>query len=218
MIRRRRLSSIGSEPTGRAPVVETLSVVFVTGGAEIGITGTGAIPIQFQGKEAIYFEGKDNRLFFIGEYNWEGPKFTMQSTTSAQRVGGSSSLRRAAVGAMVGGRRGALVGAATSRPGRVVEQTTQEQVEEPALATILLVEKESNKTTTVKFTCTSAVHTKLNEMKRVLIEKKAEDTTQTIRNLNGDPMDEIRKFKSLLDEGIITPEEFDQKKKELLGL
>ncbi|MDD3141253.1 MAG: SHOCT domain-containing protein [Lachnospiraceae bacterium] len=31
-------------------------------------------------------------------------------------------------------------------------------------------------------------------------------------------MDEIRKFKSLLDEGIITPEEFDQKKKELLGL
>ena len=30
--------------------------------------------------------------------------------------------------------------------------------------------------------------------------------------------DELRKFKELLDEGIITQEEFDQKKKQLLGL
>ncbi|WP_191985901.1 SHOCT domain-containing protein [Levilactobacillus lindianensis] len=33
-----------------------------------------------------------------------------------------------------------------------------------------------------------------------------------------DPVDEIRKFKGLLDDGIITQEEFDTKKKQLLGL
>lgn len=32
------------------------------------------------------------------------------------------------------------------------------------------------------------------------------------------PADEIRKFKDLLDEGIITQEEFDEKKKQLLGM
>jgi len=35
---------------------------------------------------------------------------------------------------------------------------------------------------------------------------------------SNDPTEQIRKFKSLLDDGIITPEEFDAKKKELLGL
>lgn len=33
-----------------------------------------------------------------------------------------------------------------------------------------------------------------------------------------DEADQIRKFKSLLDDGIITEEEFEAKKKQLLGL
>lgn len=33
-----------------------------------------------------------------------------------------------------------------------------------------------------------------------------------------DPYEEIKKLKTLLDEGILTEEEFNQKKKELLGL
>ena len=42
---------------------------------------------------------------------------------------------------------------------------------------------------------------------------------QTSVNLNKvDPYEEIKKLKTLLDEGIITEEEFNQKKKELLGL
>ena len=36
--------------------------------------------------------------------------------------------------------------------------------------------------------------------------------------LSTSPADEIKKFKELLDEGIITQEEFDLKKKQLLGL
>ena len=33
-----------------------------------------------------------------------------------------------------------------------------------------------------------------------------------------DPYEEIKKLKTLLDEGILTEEEFNQKKKELFGL
>jgi len=40
----------------------------------------------------------------------------------------------------------------------------------------------------------------------------------TIVSEKSDSVDEIKKYKELLDSGIITQEEFDAKKKELLGL
>ena len=43
------------------------------------------------------------------------------------------------------------------------------------------------------------------------------DEENTIKNQN-DPYDELKKIKELLDMGIITQEEFDTKKKELLNL
>ena len=48
-------------------------------------------------------------------------------------------------------------------------------------------------------------------------EDEIEEPAQT-NNTNSDPYEEIRKLKGLLDDGIITQEEFDKKKKELLGL
>ena len=43
---------------------------------------------------------------------------------------------------------------------------------------------------------------------------KTQDTKQT----NISQADELKKFKELLDNGVITQEEFDAKKKQLLGL
>ena len=43
-----------------------------------------------------------------------------------------------------------------------------------------------------------------------------QDEENTIKNQN-DPYDELKKIKELLDMGIITQEEFDTKKKELLN-
>ena len=40
----------------------------------------------------------------------------------------------------------------------------------------------------------------------------------TVNATKVDPYEEIKKLKTLLDEGIITEEEFNKKKKELLGL
>ena len=48
---------------------------------------------------------------------------------------------------------------------------------------------------------------------------KQEVNDNTSVNMNKvDPYEEIKKLKTLLDEGIITEEEFNKKKKELLGL
>jgi len=50
----------------------------------------------------------------------------------------------------------------------------------------------------------------------LLLERQKGKTT--IVSEKSDSVDEIKKYKELLDSGIITQEEFDAKKKELLGL
>lgn len=47
---------------------------------------------------------------------------------------------------------------------------------------------------------------------------KKVDTTQSVAPQNNSNADELKKFKDLLDSGVITQEEFDAKKKQLLGL
>lgn len=54
------------------------------------------------------------------------------------------------------------------------------------------------------------------EIKELIENASNNETTQQVQT--NDVADEIRKFKSLLDEGILTQEEFDAKKKELLGV
>ena len=53
-----------------------------------------------------------------------------------------------------------------------------------------------------------------NYLNTTINESKSIKTSPT----NDSPADEIRKLKTLLDENIITQEEFDAKKKQLLGL
>lgn len=52
----------------------------------------------------------------------------------------------------------------------------------------------------------------------VLTAEKREKPENAEAESAGSTADEIRKFKALMDDGIITPEEFEAKKKQLLGL
>jgi hypothetical protein len=68
----------------------------------------------------------------------------------------------------------------------------------------------------VTFTASENVlATYLKEKIEELMHKSRQSTIQTVQVSSAD---EIKKFKQLLDEGIITKDEFDKKKKELLGL
>ena len=62
---------------------------------------------------------------------------------------------------------------------------------------------------------------KLASKFELIIEENKSKVHQQQENLGSatvDAADEIRKFKGLLDDGIIAQEEFDAKKKQLLGL
>ena len=54
-------------------------------------------------------------------------------------------------------------------------------------------------------------------MSNLLIERQNAKNKQVVETKN-DTADELKKFKELLDSGVITQEEFDAKKKQLLGL
>ena len=59
----------------------------------------------------------------------------------------------------------------------------------------------------------------LSFIKRSVVPKTEKDVSQVINNIHRPSnADELKKYKDLLDSGIITQEEFDQKKKQLLGL
>lgn len=62
----------------------------------------------------------------------------------------------------------------------------------------------------------SAISTLLSERQKA--EKRPMETTVNQTIIESSNADEIKKFKDLLDSGIITQEEFDAKKKDLLGL
>ena len=55
---------------------------------------------------------------------------------------------------------------------------------------------------------------------KLLIERQSEKSipVQQVVEVKSDEADQLKKYKSLLDDGIITQEEFDAKKKQLLGL
>ncbi|MER2172845.1 MAG: SHOCT domain-containing protein, partial [Psychrobacillus psychrodurans] len=60
-----------------------------------------------------------------------------------------------------------------------------------------------------------------NEIKAIIEHLKSQDTKKECIAIKEDTFDaasEIRKMKSLLDDGILTQEEFDTKKKQLLGI
>ena len=54
----------------------------------------------------------------------------------------------------------------------------------------------------------------------LLVDRQKEKTQNTGTTIvqNSDEADKLKKYKDLLDSGVITPEEFDAKKKQLLGL
>ncbi len=60
-------------------------------------------------------------------------------------------------------------------------------------------------------------HQEINKLLIDRQDKKANSQSQTVE-VKSDEADQLKKYKDLLDSGVITQEEFDQKKKQLLGL
>lgn len=62
------------------------------------------------------------------------------------------------------------------------------------------------------------IHKIMSELLMERQKNEAGTSSEPVLNMNSSNADELKKFKELLDSGVITQEEFDTKKKQLLGL
>lgn len=182
------------------------------------------------------------RYYLVG-FEWSGPQYKVTSTTvtsgkDVQKGKKGSTLGGAAVGSLLAPGVGTLVGAAVGASGKKKtdinrkSETTSTQEELDTTAYLIFVEKDDKRIKRESIKCNSSIAKEVNALRftseAVAMERPeqemiseeltitAEDNreTETISS----PIEEIKQYKELLDAGILTQEEFDTKKKELLGI
>lgn len=139
----------------------------------------------------------------------------------------SGGLGRAAVGAVLLGPVGAVVGGVTGKK-KSKATCTNLQVKiiltespQPAFY-ITLLKKETKKSSSSYKSRFEDAQNICAKLETILHSKDAapaftESASQAVAQID-DPVEELRRFKALLDDGIITQEDFDTKKRQLLGL
>lgn len=135
-------------------------------------------------------------------------------------------LGRAAVGGLVFGGVGAIVGGVTGgkkanqKCTSMMVKITVNNVNAPVEYIKLITSSVDKKSFTYKGAFQNAQEI-VSLLQLICNQRDAEKTAESVVTTSiqePSPADEIRKFKALLDEGIITEEEFQAKKRQLLGL
>lgn len=129
----------------------------------------------------------------------------------------SGGLGRAMVGGLLFGSAGAIVGASTRKQSNVCSdlkvKITVKDYLKPAFY-ITLINSDQKKSGLIYKTNMKLAQDLISQLQLIVnsMQASGERQNQTVVST----ADEIRKFKELFDDGIITQEEFDAKKKELL--
>ena len=175
----------------------------------------------------IYFNSgdKQKRFFKLLNYHWDGPKYEEYIITNNEvnenvHTHRTHHLLGALAGDVLAGGLGAVIGGVAGLGSKsdvsssTTSTSTPETEEVPAKAKITLEDASSHDVFTVDFMCTSDLD---QTFKKFYVFKGNPDPDN--KNLaKMDPFEEMEKMKKMLDEGIISQEEFDRKKKELLGV
>ncbi|MFQ7667775.1 MAG: SHOCT domain-containing protein [Thomasclavelia ramosa] len=183
----------------------------------------------------VYFNNRVENLYTIVDYIWDGPiikTITKSETTGTEK--GSSKRKGRGIGAVVGTivapGIGTVIGAAHGTGNKKSKKKIQsntitydEDIEVDAQARLKLCNVETGEISTIGFLCNSELNSKIiNLIPNDFIKNKQIENDGPIdievAEVVSDPYEELKKVKELLDMGIISQEEFDAKKKELLGL
>lgn len=191
------------------------------------------ITIYQQNDGFVYFNKDDTVLFEFCEYVWDGPQYrTIVNTVTKGKEKGETKRKGRIIGAVVGTALlpgvGTVIGAThgtgnkKSKKNMNSHSKTYEDIEEVKTpASIKVKNLETGEYCVLTFDCDSKLNSLLSQFiqttsKEIEYKNNEDNNIETI-NAN-DSYEELKKVKELLDMGIITQEEFDIKKKELLGI
>ena len=170
------------------------------------------------------------------DYEWNGPEYrTVEKTTTTSHTKGKSKektkrkgrLAGAVIGTaatavtlgnpVVGAAVGAAVGTGKKTKGKNnstttgTATTTSDNIEVDSYASMKMRNIETNQINTIGFRCSSNIDMQLKSFN---ISKRSDDVENVLNQKTSFEL--LKDYKELLDSGIITQEEFDQKKSELL--
>lgn len=183
----------------------------------------------------IYLNNNTDSLYRVHDFLWNGPDYELVTETKAKGKNKGKQKRTgrvlgAAIGTVLLPGPGTIIGAMHGTGNkktkgknkeRSISKTSKEEIGTPAV--LELQNLETNEIISVNFICTSKLASQINNILAAdYIDDDYDEDDYYIENEENDnissPYDELKQLKELLDMGIITQEEFNQKKKELLDL
>lgn len=166
----------------------------------------------------------DNKFFYLPLKGSRDPFiYLFSDLLNFELVEDGATLSKGGLGSAVVG--GALLGAAGMITGGILGKKNKDVINsmyitlslnDPLLSfrKISIINAETKKNGMIYKTCKMAAENTVS-----LLDRICNSTNQDIQpQTQGSAADEIKKFKELLDSGIITEDEFNAKKKQLLGL
>lgn len=175
----------------------------------------GSISIRRDINNYFYLSNKydpQSPRYKFERFDWGGSSFTEETITKGD-IKTKGRMGQTLVGAAVAGPVGALVGASGKRKSKVDTTSKTTTTENGSEGTIYL---------------RNVSDSSIKEVKVFLVSSEAENLERFIANVNYetqevevpelDPMAELTRLKEMLDMELITQEDFDSKKKQILGL
>lgn len=224
----------------------SMHLIVLTGKSDLNMSLVKPFVVMNQNQDGtVSFDSMPDKSFTIQDYSWNGPKYKTHSSEihrggikkkgkdkeEGKRKGG---LLGAAVGTAVGnaipglGSAGAAIGyAMTSKKqskGKSKEKAKDRtkvfghshESEQLGSAALSLIEKNSGEQIHFRFTCNSKIDARFKQFLYINDNTPSNDSSSD--NLSEkEIIDSLKEYKNLLDSGIITQDEFDKKKSELLG-
>ncbi len=211
-----------------------ISLNVISGKKQVANSFGNSITMRRQVDGKIYFNNDDMTLYEFIDFSWDGPKY--RNVTKSETIGKEKGKTKrkgrligAAVGTIVAPGIGTVIGAAHGTGNKKSKNkirsntvTYDEDVEIDSTAFIKLKKLDTNEIISLCVTCNNKIYNELlafelNQDQTYKFEEETDENTDE-EIYNTDPYEEVKKAKELLDMGIISQEEFDAKKKELLGL
>lgn len=155
------------------------------------------------------------------DYEWNGSEYrTVEKTTTTSHTKGKSKEKTKRKGRLAGaviGTAATAVGTGKKTKGKNnstttgTATTTSDNIEVDSYASMKMRNIETNQINIIGFRCSSNIDMQLKSFNI----SKSSDAVENVRNQKTS-VELLKDYKELLDSGIITQEEFDQKKSELL--